>query len=221
MIEYTPKTREEYIAKCLFYNGNDDFESYDHRVRIIAVRECWWVDAHYDTHMLNSLRKNLKEYKKLGLGHFQSQDGIPITLKTMYWLLWCKEVEGMGTIEDFKNAYHNLIRKYYISKCRYYNGENDNPDNAGPDSMFIDYERGWVEDCVQHNKVIKEDVMHDWLEKGDAEWLQTFSPNDGVPLSLKALLYNRYMHWCGGYNPIEIEREHFREWWNKEYLKLE
>ena len=34
-----------------------------------------------------------------------------------------------------------------------------------------------------------------------------FEANDGVPMSFKALLYNRYMHWCCG--PVEC----FKDWY--------
>lgn len=43
---HSPKTREEYIASCLFYNGNNDINLY----RVggqWAMYEQKWVDCHY------------------------------------------------------------------------------------------------------------------------------------------------------------------------------
>ena len=38
--------------------------------------------------------------------------------------------------------------------------------------------------------------------------------DDGVPISIKALLWNRYMHWGG--NPNDLYG--FRGWYKREYL---
>ena len=126
----------------------------------------------------------------------------------------------MGTAEEFKQFYlQAVIKTYYISKCWYYTGDDDfDAKSQGVDSMFAFYEKGWVGEKLG-NKVVKEDTIHTWLMDGDVDWLKNFNVNDGVPVSIKALLWNRHQHWCGGYNPHEIEIENFKQWYKKEYLK--
>ena len=41
---------------------------------------------------------------------------------------------------------------------------------------------------------------------------------DKTPLTLKALLLNRYLHWCGAYAPIEEALIHFEKWYMDHYL---
>ena len=41
---------------------------------------------------------------------------------------------------------------------------------------------------------------------------------DKTPLTLKALLLNRYLHWCGAYASIEETLKHFEKWYIDHYL---
>ena len=45
-----------------------------------------------------------------------------------------------------------------------------------------------------------------------------YNEEDGIPLSLKALLYNRYSHWNSGF-PIENEINGFKEFLQDNYLR--
>lgn len=47
--------------------------------------------------------------------------------------------------------------------------------------------------------------------------LKDFNADDGTPVSLKALLFNRYTHWFGGYGN-ENDTKTFKEWYNNFYI---
>ena len=46
--------------------------------------------------------------------------------------------------------------------------------------------------------------------------LEHFNEDDGTPIALKALLFNRYCDWLGGY-AIEDDVAGFKEWYSKHY----
>ncbi|MBN1180809.1 MAG: hypothetical protein JXB49_00880 [Bacteroidales bacterium] len=71
------------------------------------------------------------------------------------------------------------------------------------------YEQMWVE---REDLRDKNDMnIRDYINIG----LENFSKDDGVPISLKALLFNRYSHWTGGYGN---DVEDFKEWYFNSYL---
>lgn len=96
-----------------------------------------------------------------------------------------------------------------IDYCRYYKGEEENP-FEGKDqnkAMFWFYERHWVNEISKNENLISE-YLSDYLRND----LDNFSFNDHIPITLKALLFNRYNHWnMGG-------AEGFKEFYLKEYL---
>ena len=100
-----------------------------------------------------------------------------------------------------------------FSYCRYYKGEKKNP---FPDydvrALLWDYERNWCE--IQRNK---DDFMHDIVCEYNVNGLDDFEPYDGVPVSLKAFLFNRYCHWNSG-SPYDCI-EPFKKWYNDTYKK--
>ena len=129
-------------------------------------------------------------------------------------------------------------RDILILECRYYAGEMENPFAQKLDAYEVDkshlpspecmqseynlppdevnylnnaaiawkYECFWVEKNVEEN-------MKDVFEANEyyAEELKGFEPNDGTPIGLKALLWNRYEHWSFG------TLESFKEWYRKYY----
>ena len=94
---------------------------------------------------------------------------------------------------------------------QYFKGEVECP-NSCANTNFWDYEKMWVENEEQraedHPRVLeyKQDV------------LPLYNEDDGIPLSLKALLYNRYTHWCGGY-ALEDDVRGFNEFLQEKYLR--
>lgn len=104
-------------------------------------------------------------------------------------------------------------REELIKQCRYYKGEEENPfegnENSQNAKMFWEYERGWVFSTLRGDTF--EIIIDDYKWHG----LDGFRADDGIPMSLKALLFNRYVHWCGGYGN---DREGFINFFNSNYL---
>lgn len=100
----------------------------------------------------------------------------------------------------------DMTREELIACCRYYTGGNDDPVDP-----FRNYERCWVS-FVLNDPIYIAEVTNTYLIYG----LEDFSVDDGVPLSLKAVLFNRYTHWSCGYYTIDG----FKEWYLKEYLQV-
>lgn len=90
----------------------------------------------------------------------------------------------------------NTSLEELLSYCLYYKGEDDYPESSDYDnkSLLWNYELVWVKSCQQNRHYIAQ-VVQDYIFAG----LELFNINDGTPLSLKAILFNRYKHWCGGY----------------------
>lgn len=84
-------------------------------------------------------------------------------------------------------------KKDYIKFCRYYKGEKDNPYKGGYEALFWDYEKGWVEASL-----IKFEFLFEYISDYIGVGLRDFEKTDDTPLSLKALLFNRFCHWDSG-----------------------
>lgn len=102
-----------------------------------------------------------------------------------------------------------------LKSCRYYKGETSNPyEGKDPNkAMMWSYEQMWVRDAERGLSPADSETL-EWYE---AYGLNHFSSDDGVPVSLKAFLFNRFMHWQGGYG-MEIDREAFKKFYIKYYL---
>ena len=70
---------------------------------------------------------------------------------------------------------------------KYYNGESSNPyeGNDHNKAMLWFYERCWI---LQRDSTDEASILNDYIHAG----LESFQQFDDVPLSLKALLFNRY-----------------------------
>ena len=73
-----------------------------------------------------------------------------------------------------------------LKYCRYYKGQKANPYTDGDKALLWDYERKWVDDMS------KEPDFSDYLSDYIAVGLRDFSMFDDVPITLKAMLFNRY-----------------------------
>lgn len=107
----------------------------------------------------------------------------------------------------------NLImtKEEIIKSCRFYQGEPSNPyEGQDPQKAMIwDYERIWVRNEGKTDTAV--------LDVYKAYGLESFSNEDGVPMSLKTMLFNRFMHWKGGYG-VDIDREAFKRFYLQSYL---
>ena len=89
-----------------------------------------------------------------------------------------------------------MERETLIKQCRYYNGEEENPYGEGGDkAMFWFYERWWAEKMANGDT----DVLSFYLSLYERVGLTDFEEDDGVPITLKAILFNRYEEWVGKY----------------------
>ncbi|MCI1732990.1 MAG: hypothetical protein LKM33_01310 [Bacteroidales bacterium] len=104
-----------------------------------------------------------------------------------------------------------LSEQELIALCRYYKGESEMPYDDDRALLWY-YECKWVEFHKTQKKFLEEQLQ-DYYKFG----YQTFSSEDGVPVSLKAVLFNRYMHWSGYASPID--NKGFMEWYKKYYLR--
>ena len=95
--------------------------------------------------------------------------------------------------------------KSLLKSCRYYKGEPSNPyEGKDPNkAMLWSYEQSPADSGT--------------LEDYEAYGLKSFNADDGVPISLKAFLFNRFMHWQGG-NGMEADREGFKRFYRRFYM---
>lgn len=138
-------------------------------------------------------------------------------------------------------------RKYLMLQCRYYNGEDENPfakelcahevDKSHlppPECMKSEYELppdqvthllnastawGYEEWWVNTKLTLMEDdntfenLVIDYKNAG----LLNFEQDDGTPLTMKAMFWNRYCHWGG----MSDSQSGFKEWYKTYYQKRE
>ena len=104
-------------------------------------------------------------------------------------------------------------RQFLQSQCRYYNGESEPPRSLpeGCDLMW-GYERNWV------LWSLKNDPMMEQFQRMIEEFHLENKDGDKTPLTMKALLLNRYLHWAGAYAPIEEALKYFENWYEDQYL---
>ena len=92
----------------------------------------------------------------------------------------------------------------------YYKGEKQCPESC-PHPNIWTYEKMWVE------KEEERDENDGRVREYKQDVLPLYNEDDGIPLTLKALLYNRYSHWVGGYS-LESDVRGFVKFLNQHYL---
>ena len=94
---------------------------------------------------------------------------------------------------------------------RYDKGPGTEPtDNENNKRLIWEYEELWAE----HEEERSDE--HPRMQEYVRDVLSLFNEDDGIPNSLKALLYNRYTHWLGGYALADDVRK-FREFLYSHY----
>lgn len=100
-----------------------------------------------------------------------------------------------------------------IKSCRYYDGKDTPDENIQGDARILyDWEASWVRfQTNQGDKGILTSILEEYTSVG----LGDLQPNDGVPITLKAVLFNRF----GWHNsaPMEIIVQEFREFYKTLY----
>ncbi|MDL2224444.1 hypothetical protein LJB92_03935 [Bacteroidales bacterium OttesenSCG-928-M06] len=108
----------------------------------------------------------------------------------------------------------NNIDEFLLLACYYYKGEQANPYEGKDQDKAICwfYESKWVEFSLEANH---KGILANYVNEYNAAGLYDFERKDGTPKTLKALLYNRYIHWCCGDYPNPLK---FKVWY-KQYYK--
>lgn len=119
--------------------------------------------------------------------------------------------------------------KWLLDFCGYYNGEEENPFNERLQQneqsnsrisselehqlqvsrMFWYYEECWVKFTL--NMECGFSYCGEYLR----DQLEDFLKDNGTPITLKALLHNRFFHWSGGYDTVDG----FKQWYIDNYEK--
>ena len=93
-----------------------------------------------------------------------------------------------------------------IAVCRHYKGQSRNPD---PQDCTWRYERFWVEETMKDSPDFGK-FLDDYLSAG----LRTFNMYDDTPVTLKAVLFNRFMQQAEGM----ARTEDFKDWYEMFYI---
>lgn len=91
--------------------------------------------------------------------------------------------------------------------CRYYNGDKDCKSTDTDIQTLFNVERMWVERMKAEDSDF-DALLDEYITLG----LTSFSETDDVPVTLKALLFNRFTQ----YND-RIDVEAFKKWYKKHY----
>lgn len=93
-----------------------------------------------------------------------------------------------------------------VKFCRYYKGEEECPYKDPNERALWFYERAWTFDAAKEAGELAEEIIISYITRG----LASFEYDDGVPLSLKAYLFNCLGKWGGS-------TEGFKEIYRKYY----
>ena len=103
-----------------------------------------------------------------------------------------------------------MTREELILDCRYYNGEEEVPE--GVDSLMWGYEEAWVR-MVLENSPTPQKCLDYYSRTYDLPSILPYE-EDGTPISLKAILWNRLDHWS--YLPANAQD--FKKWYQEKYV---
>lgn len=109
-----------------------------------------------------------------------------------------------------------MKREDAIKLCRYYHGEKECKLKEQDSIMFWDYERIWVDNTLQ---VTEDDVsfFEEMLSIYLICGLADFEKFDDTPITLKALLFDRFCHWRSG-SPQDNVKD-FKTFYIRQYKK--
>lgn len=109
-----------------------------------------------------------------------------------------------------------MTEKELMQICRYYKGEQNNPYDGKDQNkaMLWFYERCWVHDTSKAQMQGNGNVYAEYEREYATYGLEQFNASDGVSMSLKALLFNRYGR--DSYSMADAV-DGFKEFYNKYY----
>lgn len=104
--------------------------------------------------------------------------------------------------------------KDLLKHCKYYKGGDTCPFTDNDGSMFWFYEKAWVISMSSDSPtLLLDEYIDDYIRVG----LRNFIDMDDTPLSLKALLFNRFCKWSGGSQSECVGA--FKKFYIYDYLK--
>lgn len=98
--------------------------------------------------------------------------------------------------------FYDILLEPYLKHCFYY-GKNV-PEDCGAHVGHM-YEEYWVKFHFNNDEYLLNETIH-YIREG----LGDFHADDGVPISMKAILFNRFCHWGYGETP-----DTFRRWYER------
>ena len=104
-----------------------------------------------------------------------------------------------------------------IKFCRYFKGEAENPWKDCIEALLWEWEKKWVEFTLKVYKGQQKMFLNEMLNEYIAVGLRTFNDTDDTPATLKALLFNRYLHL--NKLPMKEGVESFMDFYDKTYYK--
>lgn len=104
-----------------------------------------------------------------------------------------------------------------IPFCRYYKGEKGNPFKTGNSALFWEYEEKWIEFTLEAYKENDSPILGTCINEYVSAGLGQFDMTDKAPATLKALLFNRYLHFTS--YSIKEGAEPFKKFYNGQYKK--
>ena len=110
-----------------------------------------------------------------------------------------------------------MTRQELIAQCRYYKGEEENPFEGVDQNkkMLWFYEQAWIFDMMRYYEAGNErEAFRNEIAEYNGYGLKDFCVSDGIPVTLKALLYNRYAK--GSFSMADAA-QHFKTFYRKYY----
>lgn len=104
-----------------------------------------------------------------------------------------------------------MTQEELILDCRYYNGEEEPPE--GVDQLMWGYEEAWVRMVMENNPTPQRCLDYYTREYNLPELLP--QEEDGTPLGMKAILWNRLDHW----NYMPATANEFIDWYQEHYVR--
>lgn len=104
-----------------------------------------------------------------------------------------------------------------IKFCRYFKDEAENPWKDCIEELLWEWEKKWVEFTLNVYKGEQKMLLNEMLNEYIAVGLRIFNDTDDTPATLKALLFNRYLHL--NKLPMKEGVESFKDFYDKTYYK--
>ena len=105
-----------------------------------------------------------------------------------------------------------MKKQNLIQFCHFYNGEESNPFKDQNKRMLWHYELSWINDMSNNDDEFISIQLDEYIRSG----LGYFEYSDGVPMTLKAYLFNRY---AKGSQSLAEAVEPFKKFYSEYYTK--